>query len=95
MLNGDGFLTVLAHSIAKTQVPLDLTQACKRSRQIDLNASLATEVESFDPVSLGIVEPMLSSRLVGLCLKFVGCIRHAAVGYHGRNRVRRVGRPQC
>ena len=65
-VEGEGFLIMLPRGIAAMEVPLNLAQVCERLRQLDWDASVATQGDSLDQVAFGIFEPILSSRQKGL-----------------------------
>ena len=95
-VNSDSLLIMASRRIKVIQVPLDLTKARERLRQIRLSACLATKINRIDQVPPGVVKPLFLSCLKGLPKKVLRCIGHGGPRLSGELSQRRSasGDPQ-
>jgi hypothetical protein len=71
-IEGGSLFVMLPRGVQVMQVSLNLTQGCERCRQFHLDISLATQIDSVDQITLGVLKPAFSSRLKGLREQFIG-----------------------
>ncbi|MGC1502482.1 MAG: hypothetical protein WA800_20935, partial [Terriglobales bacterium] len=68
--------------VQTTEVSLDLTEICQRTRQIGGCGGLPTEVYGRDEIASCIMGAALAARLEGICYEILNILRHGDQDYY-------------